>query len=218
MTQQIPQPGLIKLMSYLHNRQVKKGICTRNFPGPVWHLLDKFLDGEEGRFWPVVTRDTVGVRAKPSPEGIWVAGVGWRIDIGEGGQGEGEMGYEEFLGRGDEERAARGADVGEVADSEDTLNSMAEKTEADSNDVREILAGNASSDPLEHARSVCSHLIMVGDSIDDLTAGYRAGAATMLLANEENAHLKEHEFTDLWIDDLGDLVGILEEGFVGRTR
>lgn len=39
-------------------------------------------------------------------------------------------------------------------------------------------------------------LIMVGDSVDDMTAGYRAGAATVLLVNEENAHLASHEHTD----------------------
>lgn len=42
-------------------------------------------------------------------------------------------------------------------------------------------------------------LIMVGDSVDDMTAGYRAGAATVLLVNESNAHLAVHEHTDLCI-------------------
>lgn len=59
-------------------------------------------------------------------------------------------------------------------------------------------------------------LIMVGDSIDDMTAGYRAGAATVLLVNEVNAHLATHEHTDLCISRLDELIGILEEGFVGR--
>ncbi|OJJ49255.1 hypothetical protein ASPZODRAFT_13980 [Penicilliopsis zonata CBS 506.65] len=59
-------------------------------------------------------------------------------------------------------------------------------------------------------------LIMVGDSLDDMTAGHTAGAATVLLANERNGHLKEHEHTDLWIDRLDDLVEILERGFVGN--
>lgn len=43
-------------------------------------------------------------------------------------------------------------------------------------------------------------LIMVGDSIDDMTAGFRAGAATVLLVNEVNAHLAEHEHTDMVIN------------------
>jgi phosphoglycolate phosphatase-like HAD superfamily hydrolase len=60
-------------------------------------------------------------------------------------------------------------------------------------------------------------LIMVGDSIDDMTAGYKAGAATVLLVNEVNAHLAEHEHTDLCISRLDELVEVLEGGFVGRT-
>lgn len=61
-----------------------------------------------------------------------------------------------------------------------------------------------------------SHLIMVGDSIDDMTAGRRAGAATVLLVNKANAYLSSHEHTDLVINRLDELVGILEEGFLGR--
>ena len=59
-------------------------------------------------------------------------------------------------------------------------------------------------------------VIMVGDSIDDMTAGCRAGAATILLVNEVNAHLATHEHTDLCISTLDELIGVLEEGFVGR--
>lgn len=62
-----------------------------------------------------------------------------------------------------------------------------------------------------------SGLIMVGDSIDDMTAGRRAGAATVLLVNPANAHLAEHEHTDLVIGRLDELIGILEAGFVGRV-
>ncbi|GAM36315.1 HAD superfamily hydrolase [Talaromyces pinophilus] len=40
-------------------------------------------------------------------------------------------------------------------------------------------------------------MIMVGDSIDDMTAGHTAGAATVLLVNERNTHLKEHVHTDM---------------------
>ena len=61
-------------------------------------------------------------------------------------------------------------------------------------------------------------LIMVGDSVDDMTAGYRAGAATVLLVHEHNAHLVEHEYIDLCISRLDDLIGVLEEGFVGRIE
>ncbi|OCK74883.1 HAD-like protein [Lepidopterella palustris CBS 459.81] len=59
-------------------------------------------------------------------------------------------------------------------------------------------------------------LIMVGDSIDDMTAGYQAGAATVLLVNEVNAHLATHEHTDLCVRRLDDLIPILEKGFVGQ--
>jgi hypothetical protein len=58
---------------------------------------------------------------------------------------------------------------------------------------------------------------MVGDSIDDMTAGYRAGAATVLLVNEVNAELAEHEHTDLCIKRLDELIDILEGGFVGMV-
>ena len=58
-------------------------------------------------------------------------------------------------------------------------------------------------------------LIMVGDSIDDMAAGYCAGAATVLLVNEENEHLRGHEYCDLVVESLDELVGVLEGGFVG---
>ena len=61
-----------------------------------------------------------------------------------------------------------------------------------------------------------SQLIMVGDSIDDMTAGYKAGAATVLLVNEANVHLAEHEHTDLCISRLDELIEVLENGFFGR--
>jgi phosphoglycolate phosphatase-like HAD superfamily hydrolase len=61
------------------------------------------------------------------------------------------------------------------------------------------------------------NLIMVGDSADDMTAGRSAGAATVLLVNEVNAHLAEHPHTDLVVERLDDLVGILDGGFVGRV-
>lgn len=50
-----------------------------------------------------------------------------------------------------------------------------------------------------------------------MTAGYRAGAATVLLVNEVNAHLANHEHTDLCITRLDELIPVLENGFVGRV-
>lgn len=61
-----------------------------------------------------------------------------------------------------------------------------------------------------------SGLLMVGDSIDDMTAGRRAGAATVLLMNDVNKDLAEHEHTDLVISRLDELIDILENGFQGR--
>lgn len=58
-----------------------------------------------------------------------------------------------------------------------------------------------------------SGLIMVGDSIDDMTAGRRAGAATVLLLNDVNRELTNHEHTDLTINRLDDLIAILDQGF-----
>jgi len=141
MVSQTPQPGLLALMTYLEEKCVRKGICTRNFDTPVEHLLGKFLDGKV--FWPVVTRDFRP--PKPDPAGILHIAKQW--DLEDGGKS----------------------------------------------------------------------LIMVGDSIDDMTAGYRAGSATVLLVNEVNAHLATHEHTDLCIRRLDELVGILENGFVGRV-
>jgi phosphoglycolate phosphatase-like HAD superfamily hydrolase len=49
-----------------------------------------------------------------------------------------------------------------------------------------------------------------------MTAGHTAGAATVLLLNDHNGHLKEHAHTDIWIERLDELIGILDEGFVGH--
>ncbi|KAF6839627.1 had superfamily [Colletotrichum plurivorum] len=68
----------------------------------------------------------------------------------------------------------------------------------------------------KEAQGEASGLIMVGDSIDDMTAGRRAGAATVLLANDVNVHLVNHEHTDLVIRRLDELIPILEDGFQSR--
>lgn len=51
-----------------------------------------------------------------------------------------------------------------------------------------------------------------------MTAGHTAGAATVLLVNERNDHLREHPHTDICIKRLDELVDILEEGFVGTRE
>jgi HAD superfamily hydrolase (TIGR01509 family) len=43
-------------------------------------------------------------------------------------------------------------------------------------------------------------LVMVGDSMDDMAAGRKAGAATVLLVNEGNRELGNHEFTDCVVE------------------
>lgn len=180
MTTQTPQPGLNELMSYLTARSVPKALCTRNFPAPVLHLLERYLPDEE--FDPIITRDTVGVRPKPSPEGLWECAQVWL-------EREGSNGRDSALD-GAVERD--GAKFG------------GEDLEGDS------------SDPITLARTTLGPgMIMVGDSFDDMVAGYRAGAATLLLVNEENEALLHHEYTDLGIRRLDELIGILEEGFVG---
>ncbi|KAF4809786.1 putative uncharacterized hydrolase [Colletotrichum siamense] len=68
----------------------------------------------------------------------------------------------------------------------------------------------------QEAQGDATELIMVGDSIDDMTAGRRAGAATVLLANDVNVHLVDHEHTDLVIRRLDELIPILEDGFHSR--
>lgn len=56
-------------------------------------------------------------------------------------------------------------------------------------------------------------LIMVGDSLDDMAAGRRAGAATVLLRNDVNGELVEHGFTDCVVGRLDELIEVLERGF-----
>ncbi len=57
---------------------------------------------------------------------------------------------------------------------------------------------------------------MVGDSMDDMVAGYKAGAATVLLSSRDNEGLEKHEYTGVAIGRLDELVGMLEEGFEER--
>ncbi len=49
-----------------------------------------------------------------------------------------------------------------------------------------------------------------------MIAGYRAGCATVLLVNDVNAHLANHEYTDKIVARLDELIEVLEEGFVGQ--
>lgn len=143
MEKQAPQPGLMDLMAYLDSRQLPKAICTRNVPGPVDHLVAKFLSDCKP-FAPIVTRELSP--PKPHPAGILHIAKSWGL-VDQSGEGD------------------------------------------------------------------ATGLIMVGDSVDDMTAGRRAGAATVLLVNKENEHLRDHDHTDLVISRLDELTHILEGGF-----
>ncbi|KAK2776147.1 hypothetical protein FQN52_003817 [Onygenales sp. PD_12] len=136
MVKQVPQPGLVELMDYLHSKGLKRALCTRNFETPVNHLLKTHLPTHE--FLPIVTRDTPDLLPKPDPAGILHIAKEW---------------------------------------------------------------GTKAQD-----------LIMVGDSLDDMTAGHMAGAATILLLNDHNQALKEHEHTHFWIKRLDDMISILDYG------
>ncbi|GMF69414.1 unnamed protein product [Aspergillus oryzae] len=67
-----------------------------------------------------------------------------------------------------------------------------------------------------HERGVKRALCTRNFDIDDMTAGHTAGAATVLLLNDHNVHLKEHPHTDLCIERLDELISILDGGFVGN--
>ncbi|KAI0871510.1 HAD-like protein [Hypoxylon argillaceum] len=194
MASQEPQPGLAALMTYLQTRGVRKAICTRNFEQPVAHLLRKFLAGLD--FAPIVTRDFTP--PKPDPAGLLFVARSWGlvrdVPFAAGATGKEKAETEALL-----EAAAQGTRT-------ERAGARGPKAEAETEGARggEEEVGDASA------------LIMVGDSIDDMTAGRRAGAATVLLVNSENAELAEHPHTDLAIRSLDELVGVLEAGFVGR--
>lgn len=186
MTSQKPQPGLVELMTYLDARALPKGICTRNFDAPVTHLLTKFV-------YPAAVRPFAPIVTrefrppKPDPAGILHIARSWGFVVPAAEGGDGRV--------VDGETAVDGENVGLDA--------------RGGRHVEAVLAGAG-------GEADASALIMVGDSIDDMTAGRRAGAATVLLVNPANAHLAEHEHTDLVIEKLDDLIGVLEEGFKGR--
>lgn len=184
MANQQPQPGLNELFTYLDSRGLRLALCTRNFELPVTHLLNKFVSEEvRQRIWPIITRETKGVRPKPSAEGIWACVEAWQSSSSSGQPSQSSD------GNGD------GVEITpEVHDSQ-------KLTEAEK-------------------MKMCEGIIMVGDSVDDIEAGARAGAATVLLVNDENKHLLDGSAwpkeVDVGVHRLDDLVSILEEGFYGR--
>ncbi|PSR90345.1 HAD-like domain-containing protein [Coniella lustricola] len=187
MAHQEPQPGLVELMTYLDSRDIPKGICTRNFDAPVDHLLSKFLS-EVKTFHPIVTREFRP--PKPHPAGILHIARSWGLTS-------------ESAERGDRADTASSLDRGRIY-----IDAQGDKRS------EEVVSGDRGNP--DAAQGDASGLIMVGDSIDDMTAGRRSGAATVLLVNPANEHLAQHEHTDLAVTRLDDLIQILEEGFQGR--
>ncbi|OAA61841.1 HAD superfamily hydrolase [Niveomyces insectorum RCEF 264] len=233
MASQEAQPGLAPLMAYLDRRGVPKAICTRNFAQPVQHLLDTFLAGHV--FAPIVTRDFRP--PKPDPAGILHIARSWGLtrppaEPDAGGQAHGQR-----IPAGARPRSTT---IGSVSSDEDTADRsvvLAEQEEEEAAErtaaaiaasgtapggatgaatVAATAAADAASPPVPVPEADASGLIMVGDSVDDMAAGRRAGAATVLLVNDVNRHLAEHADTDLVITRLDELIDVLENGFVGR--
>ncbi|KAI1081361.1 HAD-like protein [Whalleya microplaca] len=187
MVQQVAQPGLVDLMSYLDAQGLRKGICTRNFAQPVNHLLTKFLSGHD--FAPIITRDFRP--PKPDPAGLLHIARSWGLV----------------------------RPIASPSSPLDTSHLLSNSNSSETQTSEAVGPSTTTPDPkTEGATEVgdASSLIMVGDSIDDMTAGRAAGAATVLLVNDANRHLADHAHTDLVIERLDELIGHLERGFVGR--
>lgn len=61
-------------------------------------------------------------------------------------------------------------------------------------------------------------LVMVGDSIDDVTAGRRAGAGTILIRTHVNEHVSRAKETDVTVENLQDITKLLEDGFESKVN
>ena len=59
---------------------------------------------------------------------------------------------------------------------------------------------------------------MVGDSIDDMIAGHEAGALTVLVRSEGKEELEVDSRTDVIVERLDELVGLLEGGIEARAK
>lgn len=191
MLSQVAQPGLTQLMAYLDAHNIRKGICTRNFDAPVHALLGKFLAGSE--FGPIVTREFRP--PKPDPAGILHIARSWGL-VRRGGEGERGVPADEWVEDRRREAAAAAEGSGKGRDGEGV--------DGKGDELLRTEVGEEVAD--------ASGLIMVGDSIDDMTAGRKAGARTVLLVNDVNRHLVDHDHTDLVISRLDELIDVLENG------
>jgi len=83
--------------------------------------------------------------------------------------------------------------------------------------TREFLPPKPAPDGIRHIAHLwgCepAHVIMVGDSIDDIAAGRSAGAATVLVGHAGNTAIREHDFIDCVVERLDQLIEVLEDGF-----
>lgn len=61
------------------------------------------------------------------------------------------------------------------------------------------------------------NLVMVGDSIDDMRAGRRAGAGTILIKTDVNDHVSNAEETDVTVSNIEDIIGLLQDGFTSKS-
>lgn len=214
MTTQTPQPGLLELMTYLERRGVRKALCTRNFRAPVKHLCETFMPGI--RFDPVITREAADVPPKPSPMGIWKIAESWGLGAG------GQVGAR-LPAKGDgpldgTPSAISPAAAGDAEGKEDPTEHEERLLLPSSSTTQNPHADHV--DPLDWARSdLGAGLIMVGDSLDDMAAGFRAGAATILLASEETEPelLQGHDYVDLVVRRLDAIIPVLEAGFEGTS-
>lgn len=138
---------------------------------------------------------------KPSPEGVVRCAEVWARE---------------------EERTEKKSESGSRQSGADSTTIAAAKTSA-SEKATAAPSSTASTLPGHPAIDTDTNIdiIMVGDSLDDMAAGHHAGAATILLASEETEpELLDtpggHEFVDRVVWSLGEIVGLLEEGFMGK--
>lgn len=67
MQQMVPQNGLVELLSYLTQHNIKKSICTRNVIKPVNSLLQRFVPEEFAKFDAIITREFRPAKPFPDP-------------------------------------------------------------------------------------------------------------------------------------------------------
>jgi hypothetical protein len=244
MLSQRPQPGLVQLMSYLHAKGVRRGICTRNFDEPVRHLIGKFLSGAEvggsnetiqeerrgdkgegtggvlgrngtGPFWPIITR--AFRPPKPDPAGILYIAAEWAREDGWTLPSSAPLDSPPVAGEGEKAEVMRtSSSVGPPSFTTDEKQQTSLEKEIESSNAAaasvSVTSASVPTSTVEPVRGARIPIMMVGDSIDDMVAGYRAGAITVLLKNPANEHLAGEKYVHCVIKRLDELIGVLEGG------